>query len=275
MLTNYHCHSNFCDGNSPLEAYVKTALEFGLASLGFSSHCPIPVANGWSMKAENITTYYEQIEQLKQKYKGQIEIYTSLEIDYLVDCNIVESFDNLDYKLTSVHYCGKFADGSLFEVDGSSTLFEKGINEIYDGSIAAFLQDYFGKLNFIASNTSTDIIGHIDKIKIHRNYDTHWLSTNSLYVGLLENFLDEVARTNKLIELNTRGLYKKKTEEPYPSSFILQMINHRKIGIVLNSDSHTPAEIVSNYDEAIQLAKEAGIHSSWHYIQNDWKEVAF
>ena len=36
-LTNYHSHSNFCDGKAPLEDFVKSAIAAGFTAYGVSS----------------------------------------------------------------------------------------------------------------------------------------------------------------------------------------------------------------------------------------------
>lgn len=274
MLTNYHCHSHFCDGTSELEAYVKKALLLGVKALGFSSHSPIAFLNTWSMKQENLDLYFQEIDRLAELYAGKIEIYKSLEIDYIPQVTGPEKFSGLDYKLASLHYCGQFEDGSYLEVDGSSVLFKNGIDKIYASSVPDFLTAYWGNLTRLATSESTDIIGHIDKIKIHNTREEFWKHNDPYYHGLVETFLDAVSKTDARIEVNTRGVYKKKCDEPYPGSQILAMMQQRKIGIVLNSDSHTPDELVKSYETGTSAAQKAGYKNSWHFFQHQWIELA-
>ena len=38
MLTNYHTHTNFSDGNNTAEEVVLSAIEKGFNAIGFSDH---------------------------------------------------------------------------------------------------------------------------------------------------------------------------------------------------------------------------------------------
>ena len=42
LKTNYHSHSEFCDGKGKLEDYVKSAISKGFDVFGFSGHAPLP-----------------------------------------------------------------------------------------------------------------------------------------------------------------------------------------------------------------------------------------
>lgn len=166
MLTNYHCHSNYCDGNAPLESHVLKALELGITALGFSSHGPVPFANTWSMRADRIDAYVAEIQNLKDKYKDRIELYTGLEADYVHHvCSPNDFKDRLDYTIGSIHYCKQFEDGTIFEIDGSNNIFYKGIIEIYHKDIDLFLCEYYSQIEHMVLTAPPTIIGHLDKIK--------------------------------------------------------------------------------------------------------------
>ena len=38
MLTNYHTHTTYCDGNNTPEEVVKAAIDMGFDAIGFSGH---------------------------------------------------------------------------------------------------------------------------------------------------------------------------------------------------------------------------------------------
>lgn len=95
----------------------KLAAEQGMLAYGFSSHVPMPFFCAWSMKAENLAVYNEQIEKLKLEYKGRVQIYRSLEIDYIPgligpQTSFIKEA-NLDYTIGSIHFVDRFADGSI------------------------------------------------------------------------------------------------------------------------------------------------------------------
>ncbi len=106
-LTNYHSHCSFCDGRAPMEEFVKSAVAAGFTAYGVSSHAPLPFATQWTLKQEEVVAYLREIERLKKKYAGQIELYAGMEIDYLsgVQNPANDYFQNLplDYRIGSVH----------------------------------------------------------------------------------------------------------------------------------------------------------------------------
>jgi len=68
-LQNLHTHTTFCDGLDTPEELVKTALEKGFDSIGFSEHSYM-WASDFSIKIGDKTKEYkEEINFLKQKYK--------------------------------------------------------------------------------------------------------------------------------------------------------------------------------------------------------------
>ena len=77
--SNYHAHTKFCDGRATMEESVERAIKEGIKVFGFSSHAPVPFDTVWTMKHELLDDYFETIELLKERYKGQISILKSLE----------------------------------------------------------------------------------------------------------------------------------------------------------------------------------------------------
>ena len=51
-----------------------------------------------------------------------------------------------------------------------------------------------------------------------------------------------------MLEVNTRGIYKNKTTETYPSLLLLQIAKDFDIPIVLNADAHHPRELMASFD---------------------------
>ncbi len=64
--------------------------------------------------------------------------------------------------------------------------------------------------------------------------------------------------TDCIIEVNTRGLYKKRSDTFFPSPEILEQVYHLNIPVTLSSDAHLPGDLDSYYPEAIDLLKDIG-----------------
>jgi len=103
-----------------------------------------------------------------------------------------------------------------------------------------------------------DIIAHLDKIKMH-NKNRYFTEEEGWYKDIVWKTLKFIAdKSNCIVEVNTRGLYKKRSDTFFPGPAILEQIHHLKIPITLSADAHQPAELNGYYEEAIKLMKEIG-----------------
>ncbi|MEA1911538.1 MAG: histidinol-phosphatase HisJ family protein, partial [Spirochaetota bacterium] len=105
--TNYHSHSEFCDGTGNLEDYVKAAINKGFDVFGFSGHAPLPFENDWAITESGLKEYLKEIKRLKYKYKDIINLKRGLEVDYIEEMmspsdQYLKDY-NLDYIIGSVH----------------------------------------------------------------------------------------------------------------------------------------------------------------------------
>jgi len=105
MLSNYHTHSNYCDGKATLREMVDFAVTHGFKALGFSGHCPLPFENNYSIT--DYEGYCNEVRALKEEYRDRIAIHLGLEIDYIP--GMLEDFTpliekgGLEYTIGSVH----------------------------------------------------------------------------------------------------------------------------------------------------------------------------
>lgn len=276
MLTNYHSHSHYCDGKGSLEEQVQGAIAQGLRAFGFSSHCPVPFDNKWSMKAERLADYLAETKALKIKYEGQIELYTGLEVDFVPVKGLeigVKDFPVLDYCVGSVHYVGLNQFGQPWEIDGSSMEFLACLDDLYNGDIRTVIQKYYGLIRQMVETDPSQIVGHLDKIKMHNAARHLFDESESWYVAQIEETLQTIQKAGIIIEINTRGNYKRGIDL-YPSPWIIKRMKALKIPICINSDSHRPEEITASYPLAFQAVQEAGYRETRVLLGNKWQDVA-
>lgn len=113
MIANYHTHTWRCrhaDGTD--REYVENAIASGLKILGFSDHSPCIYPHGYEatykMFPSQLEEYVHSILQLREEYRGQIEIYIGFEAEYYPD--LWESFLHLiepypiDYLILGQHF---------------------------------------------------------------------------------------------------------------------------------------------------------------------------
>ena len=101
MWSNFHTHSNYCDGKSTLAEIMASAISKNMISLGFSSHAPLPFKSPWCMKTENLESYIYEINQLKKI--SPLQIYTGLEVDYIPGKISPDDFILRSFPITPQH----------------------------------------------------------------------------------------------------------------------------------------------------------------------------
>ena len=274
IKANYHTHSNFCDGKGDPEEYVKAAIEEGFKIIGFSSHAPLPFENDWTMDNSRLFEYSTRINQLKAKYAEQIEIYLGLEADYVP--GIVSPSDsklkalNLDYNIGSIHILRDREKCEFPTVDTNDEIFSKILSELYNNDIKKLVSAYYSLVSDMTINHPVNIIGHFDLVKMNNRENKYFNEKDNWYKEEIEKTLDIIAGTGIIIEINTGGLVRGKTDSIYPSPWILKRCFAKKIRIVVNSDIHAPNQTGKGYLDAVQIAIDAGYKNQRILTKGRW-----
>ncbi len=276
---NFHTHSEYCDGRGPLRDYINSALNKGLARLGFSGHAPLPFETGWAMKPEKLGGYLEEVNILAREYAGSIEILRGLEIDYIPDIKFpdgawIESL-GLDYFIGSVHFLGFLSDGTRFTVDGDKAELKRGIEEAFGGSVRAAVEHYYSLVSAMALELRPSFIGHFDII-MKNNFDGFFFSEDEKwYRDCVTGALEAVSQSERPLEVNTGGRIRNPRCPIYPSPWIMKRAAEMKIPIILNADAHSPENIDGYFDEAKKMIEDAGYaHTLAPGKNGNWDEAA-
>lgn len=277
--TNYHTHSEYCDGVGKPEEYVKTALRKGFTALGFSGHAPLPFPNSWTMDDENLPIYLNEIQRLKKQYGDRIEIYLGVESDYLDEKHNALSSEvqalNLDYQISSVHMLQDRNDGEYYSVDGPPDELQHLIRQTFGGSVQDFIGAYYQQVQRMVTTGGFDIIGHLDLIKKHNRQLGFFSEEESWYRKIIEETLEAIAGSGLMLEVNTGAISRGYTREPYPSPWIIELCAQADIPVILTADAHKPEHIDFAFPETEQLLISKGYHHGWALIRNRWQEVQF
>jgi histidinol-phosphatase (PHP family) len=273
-IANYHTHNHYCDGKEAPEAYVKKAVELNFKALGFSSHAPVLFENEFSISAENLDNYCNDINFLKTKYSNQIELFLALEVDYIPGFSHPFSYFrskcNLDYLIGSVHLVAHPLSKELWYIDGGSQEpWDNGLRTIFGGDIRAGLKAFYYQTNQMLTEQKPEILGHFDKIKMH-NKNRFFNREDKWYSNLIHESLHLIKETQTVMEINTRGIYKGRYDEFFPG--IPEILEANKLGIplMLNTDAHHPDELSAYYYEALNILKQIGIKELWHISKKAW-----
>lgn len=277
QLFNLHTHSIFSDGKSTPEDVVLEAINQGLKALGFSDHSPVPFENSFAIKNDEVNNYITTIKSLKEKYKDQIDIYCSMEMDFIP--GIVKDFKktkeelNLDYMIGSVHLVGDDI-GKLWFIDGSKVeTYDEGLFNYYDGDIKKGVRAFFHQYNEMIETEEFDIVGHFDKIKMH-NRGRYFSENDKWYRDYLMETLTLIKEKSLIVEVNTRGIYKKRSDDFYPSAWLFPIMREMNIPVVISSDSHRAEELTLCFKEAEEALRASGYKETVCYADGAYKSVA-
>jgi histidinol-phosphatase (PHP family) len=275
MWFNFHTHSNFCDGKSTLDEHVKKATELNLKSLGFSSHAPVPFDCKWCMKKENMDDYLQSIQVLKQN-QTSVEIYAGSEVDFIPNIISPSQFsDKLDYTIGSIHFVDAFTDGEHWEIDGLHTLFLDGLEKIFKNDSKAAFTRYFELTREMVRNSPPTIVGHLDKMKIQNPQNKFFDEKENWYQREVKETIKAIKDSGAIIEVNTRGIYQKKTSDTYPSPWILELIHKENIPITISSDAHHADDLINQFPATATLLNKIGFKKIHILYQGEWKPFTF
>lgn len=277
MLTNYHTHTRFSDGKGEPDLFVQQAVKLGFDALGFSEHSPLPFDNTFALKASELSEYTSTIRNLREKYSNDIKVFLGMEIDFISGLSEnfaeIKSQCRLDYTIGSVHLvvspCGDlwFIDGPVPEI------YDDGLKFLFAGDIRSAVTAYFRQTNQMIETQAPDIIGHLDKIKMH-NQDRFFKEDESWYKALVGETLSLISQYGTIVEVNTRGIYKKRSASAYPGIEILKQLKTMGIPVTISSDAHQVHELNGAFIEANELLKAAGISEKVFFNGKDWEQTS-
>jgi histidinol-phosphatase (PHP family) len=272
---NFHSHTSYCDGISQPEGYIIQAIEAGMFAYGFSGHAPMPFDTRWAIKQEQLPLYIAEIQRLKDVYKQQIEIYCALEVDYIPGVTGTHLFTNfpLDYIIGAIHFVGYFPNGKPFTVAGKALDFDKGLKEIYGNDIKRLVKAYFALNCELIQKDTPHILAHADLIK--NGFLDNGIQYEKWYQHALFEMIDLAAQKDVIIEINTRGLYKQRTTELYPSEQALRYMKQKGVRMMLSADTHLLTELTSGFEYAVGVLHNNGINELTVFRKGQFVEVSF
>jgi histidinol-phosphatase (PHP family) len=273
-LTNYHIHSVYCDGQDDPESIVIEAIHRGFKAIGFSSHCPMPVENNYSMKYEKLAQYCQEVRILKSKYSKLIQIYLGLEVDFIENvispASPIVLFQQLDFTIGTVHFLWGKDGNKVYQLNTNTDAFLKTVKEGFHSNPASLIRTYFASIRRMVETSKPTIVGHLDLISIHNNGYVVFDADTEFYQTEVENTLQVIKANNSILELNIRGFYKGLSNEFSPSEGILKRALELNIPVTVNTDAHTKDEIDSALTNAYEYLREIGFTYTYALIDGSW-----
>lgn len=255
-LYNFHTHTQFCDGKDTMESMAASAWNGGLLHLGFTPHAPIACESPCNMRKESVKPYLNECNRLKELYACKINIYSSMEIDYL-SRNFgphIDYFQNLplDYRLASVHFVNN-QDGIFIDCDGSAERFIKNLKYGFRGDLRYVVEKYFEQVLTMIELGGFEMLGHLDKIAQNAVVADPDIESCRWYEALVNEVIEHACDAGIIIEINTK--YIKEKGRFFPHERWWNKLNGYN-AVAINSDAHYAEKISCGRKEAIiQLSK--------------------
>ncbi len=277
IWTNYHGHCKYCDGHGEIEEYIIEAIQNKMPVIGISAHAPVPFDCFWTMKQDDLSKYFSDIEDLKAKYQGKINILTSLEVDYIPgttgpDFPMIEAL-NLDYIIGSIHFVDQFENGEPWAIDGSFDEFNVGFNDIFKGDIKKVVKRFFELNREMIQTQQFEIIGHFDKIKMHNATKPLFDESDGWYLQELEDTLNVIAENNIIVEVNTKSF--ERNGLLFPGVSLFPKMKEKNIDVTINSDAHYPNKQICGFSYVANELFRAGYRYLKEFKDGGWKNVEF
>lgn len=263
MVQNLHAHSVFCDGKNTPEEMIRACLAAGMDSAGISIHSPLPFANGWAAKAENVAPFLHEMRRLKAKYAGQIAVYAGVEWDVLSDAGWLEPFD---YAIGSAHFLPVGDDPEAYPtVDDSPETTRCFLAEHFDGDSDAAAECYFGQLKRVADEPRAQIVGHFDLLTKFDERGRFFDETSPRYRAAALDAMDALVSAGKIFEVNTGAISRGWRTAPYPSRWALEQLKRRSARVTISSDSHSIDTVDCAFGQAQALLRACGFEEIWAF----------
>ncbi|MDR2049724.1 MAG: histidinol-phosphatase [Treponema sp.] len=278
-----HTHTTFCDGADDVETMCAAASAKGLVSIGFSSHAPIAkktgIKTGWHLPDEKLDDYVETVLAAKKRWRGTLDVFLGLEVDYIKGLCGPPDYQNLplDYIIGSVHYVVSPESG--FTVDAPEEEFLAGFRNLFNGDGKALYNAYYDAYRDMIAGGGFDIAGHFDLVKKNNGLYRFFSPEDPGYQKRLLETADCLASRRAdtsraisggqrpaspegafpfVVEVNTGGMNRGRTPEPYPSEAALRLLRERNIPVVVTADAHGAGHLGGHYEEARNVMLNAG-----------------
>ncbi len=272
----YHSHSFFCDGKNSIDQMVQSAFDKGMAAIGISSHAPLKIENPWSLKLEETDNYYKEIDQAKIKYSNKIMVFKSLEIDFIpgltYDFDFFRKGGNLDYTIGSIHLVLSPQTNKIWFIDGEKKQCIDSLQDAFNGNVRMAIEQFYAQTREMILQQKPTIIGHLDKVMMHltdQGIDTQ----SDWYLDQIEQTLNLIKLQGCIVEVNTRGIYRKKHPTTFPSPDILKQMLNREIPIVISTDAHHVDDLTAEYQSTRLNLIQMGFRHQSYFDGRTWTQI--
>ena len=203
----------------------------------------------YRMSPEEVEEYEREIGELREKYRGKVEVVVGYEVDFTPLPHFNRStFDrSVDYFIGSVHFLDRWGfDNPEFIREWE----RRRVEEVYE--------EYFYYLDQLVESGYFQIVGHLDLVKVFGHRPAGGV------LKFVEPILKKIKRHGLVVELNSSG-WRKPVGEPYPSPEIVRRMADLGIPITFGSDAHALEQVGYRLPELVELAKGVGYREAVYF----------
>jgi len=260
QISDYHVHSQWSpDSSMETLSILEVCREKRILDIAFTDHVDLFFPHK-SNPTFDISAYQKEIAKLK-RYYSDIHLLAGIEVGVnksnLVETeNLLEKY-SFDFVIASIHTFenAAFCDRSLL----------KKISK------EALIQNYFDEMIFVTKKLKAyQVLGHIDYLLRYHNYSREEFLSHS---SQIEEVLDNLILGNHGLEINTKGWNRENWQNP----LLPILMQYKKMGgkyITIGSDSHSLNQLGNNFEQAIDLLREASFTEYYLYRNLEWTPVS-
>ena len=275
MVSCVHTQSTFCDGKNTMEEMALAAYKLGISSFGFSGHAYYPndpsfPFEDFGIKPSSLPEYFATAKKIKEEYAGKMDVLCGIEIDEVTPPRYLDN--NFEYVIGSSHAV-KAKDGKFYVVDYSSQALSQSIEQGFNNDPMEFAREYYSQFYKFVQKIKPDIVGHIDLLCKFNSKGEFFNVQSNEYKTIALDALDEILKTDSVIEVNTGAISRGYTTAPYPDIFLLKRILEKNGRIIITTDTHCASTVDFYAKEAQELVKSIGFKSIWNLTSNGFIET--
>jgi histidinol-phosphatase (PHP family) len=253
LIVDYHMHLRGPQEEIDLsveaiERFVATARRRGVDEIGFSEHVYYfrQTRETWDLPYQlercvyDLDAYCEAVLEAK---RAGLPVKLGLEVDYVGARQQRLSEVLADYPLD-------FLLGSVHWIDGLAVDQQPGL---WAGrSVEEAWSIYVDAVCELAASGAVDVLAHVDLAKVFG-----LRPAAPVRAALHGRLAEAMAETGVAVEISTAGL-RKPVGELYPEPGLLRACVVRGVPVTVASDAHVPAQVGLGFEEALELAGDAG-----------------
>lgn len=245
----YHCHTSRCShARGSDEEYVISAIKSGVKVLCFTDHTPIPGLEQKEIRMylHELDEYIASINELKERYKDQIEIHLGLEVEYIPSNHkYLDEYreKGIEFFVLGEHgyYENNEFTWSCNESVGRENMINRYVNYVCEAMESGYV-NYFCHPDMIINGA--------------KEYDE---VMNKGFNRIIKTAI----KNNITLEINCQGIKNGGGKlGRYPDPQFWKMVSKYKgVKVTIGIDAHSPTalEDPTNVLRALEIAKEANI----------------